>query len=123
MPAAFSLADVVVAPSLKPEPFGRVVVEAQAMGRAVVVAAHGAAIETVQHGVSGYLFTPGDAAALAETLAFVLSMTADERDNLGYWARAGVMEQYSAGAMQRATLSVYDELLQSRPGLPTWPTS
>ena len=123
MPAAFSLADVVVAPSLKPEPFGRVVVEAQAMGRAVVVAAHGAAIETVQHGVSGYLFPPGDAPALAETLAFVLSMGADERDNLGYWARAGVMEQYSAGAMQRATLSVYDELLRLRPGPPAWPIS
>jgi glycosyltransferase involved in cell wall biosynthesis len=123
MPAAFSLADVVVAPSLKPEPFGRVVVEAQAMGRAVVVAAHGAAMETVQHGISGYLFPPGDAEALAETLGFVLSMDRTDRDNLGYWARSGVMEQYSAGAMQRATLAVYDELLHTRPGSPTWRVS
>ena len=123
MPAAFSLADVVVAPSLKPEPFGRVVVEAQAMGRPVVVAAHGAAMETVQHGISGYLFPPGDAGALAETLGFVLSMDETERRNLGHWARSGVMEQYSAGAMQRATLAVYDELLRMRPEPPKWPIS
>ena len=123
MPAAFALADIVVVPSLKPEPFGRVVVEAQAMGRAVVVAAHGAAMETVQHGVSGYLFPPGDAEALADTLAHVLSMDATDRENLGYWARQGVQARYSTKAMQRATLAVYDELLPSRPGPPAWRAS
>ena len=114
MPAALALASVVVAPSLRPEPFGRIVVEAQAMGRPVVVAAHGAPMETVQHGVSGYLFAPGDAAALAETLRYVLSLDAEDRDNLAYWARAGVVERYSAERMQRATLAVYDELLGRR---------
>ncbi len=123
MPAALSLADVVVAPSLKPEPFGRVVVEAQAMGRAVVVAAHGAAMQTVQHGVSGYLFPPGDAEALADTLAHVLSMGQIDRDNLGHWARTGVQERYDVTAMQRATLAVYDELLAGRPGRPAWRAS
>ncbi len=121
MPAALALATVVVAPSLRPEPFGRIVVEAQAMGRPVVVAAHGAPMETVQHGVSGYLFPPGDSAALADTLSYVLSLDADDRDNLAYWARAGVVERYSAGRMQRATLAVYDELLvrrRCRPFLP-----
>ena len=120
MPAALSLADIVVAPSLKPEPFGRVVVEAQAMGCAVVVAAHGAAMQTVQHGVNGYLFPPGDAEALADTLAHVLSMGPTDRNNLGHWARAGVLERYSVASMQRATLAVYDELLALRPGRPAW---
>lgn len=123
MPAAFLLADVVVVPSLKPEPFGRVVVEAQAMGRAVVVAAHGGAIETVQHGTSGYLFTPGDAVALAGMVACVLALSPAERENLGHCARAGVTANYSAEAMQRATLAVYDELLRTRPGPPEWPAS
>ncbi len=120
MPAALSLADIVVAPSLKPEPFGRVVVEAQAMGCAVVVAAHGAAMQTVRHGVSGYVFPPGDAEALADTLAHVLAMDATDRGNLGYWARAGVLERYSVASMQRATLAVYDELLALRPGPSAW---
>ena len=120
MPAAFALADIVVAPSLKPEPFGRVVVEAQAMGCAVVAADHGAATQTVRHGVSGYVFPPGDAEALADTLAHVLSMNPTDRGNLGHWARAGVLERYSTASMQRATLAVYDELLGRRPGHPAW---
>ena len=37
MPAALMLADVVANPSIEPEPFGRTVIEAQAMGRPVVV--------------------------------------------------------------------------------------
>ncbi len=123
MPAAFALADVVVVPSLKPEPFGRVVVEAQAMGRPVVVAAHGGAMETVQHGVSGYLFPPGDARALAAALTHVLRLGREHLDDLGYWARTGVAEHYSTQAMQAATLAVYDELLAGRPGPPRWPAS
>ncbi|WP_428391317.1 glycosyltransferase family 4 protein [Lichenicoccus sp.] len=123
MPAAYGLADVVVVPSLKPEPFGRVVVEAQAMGKPVVVAAHGAAMETVQHGVSGYLFLPGDAASLAATLAHALTLDATDRGNLGHWARAGVAACYSTQAMQAAAIAVYDELLPGRPGAPAWRVS
>ena len=123
MPAAFALADLVVVPSLRPEPFGRVVVEAQAMGKPVVVAAHGAAMETVEHGVSGYLFPPGDAQALADTLRHVLGLDATDRANLAYWARAGVAAQYSTETMQAATLAVYGELLATRAGAPRWRAS
>ena len=42
MPAAYRLADVVVQPSLVPEGFGRVAVEAQAMGVPVVASDTGA---------------------------------------------------------------------------------
>ena len=54
MPAALMLADLVVNPSLEPEPFGRTVIEAQAMGRPVIVADHGGTAETVDHGVTGW---------------------------------------------------------------------
>jgi glycosyltransferase involved in cell wall biosynthesis len=120
MPAALALADIVVAPSLKPEPFGRVVVEAQAMERPVLVAAHGAAMETVQEGVSGLLFPPGDTGALIEQLCRLLSLDQAGRRALGERARAGVVARYSTRAMQRATLAVYDELLQARPARTAW---
>ena len=48
MPAAYMLADVVVSPSLRPEAFGRVPAEAQAMGRRAIAADHGGARETVR---------------------------------------------------------------------------
>jgi glycosyltransferase involved in cell wall biosynthesis len=113
MPAAFALADVVVMPSLRPEPFGRVVVEAQAMARPVVVAAHGAAMETVDHGRTGLLVPPNDATALAEAIRAVLDMKPADAAAMGAAARAGVLARYTTAAMQQATLAVYDELLDS----------
>lgn len=114
MPAAMMLADMVIVPSLRPEPFGRVVVEAQAMGRPVIVAAHGAALETVNDGMTGFAFPPNDAQALAACMHHVATMTAEERLALAWHARENVREHYSTQAMQYATLAVYDELLHTQ---------
>ncbi len=65
MAAAYMLADVVVSASTQPEGFGRVIIEAQAMGRPVIATAHGGAQETITPGDTGWLVPPGDAAALA----------------------------------------------------------
>ena len=111
MPAALALADVVVVPSLRPEPFGRAVVEAQAMQRVVLVAAHGAALETVEHGITGFGFPPGDARALAGLLRHALVLEPDHRDWLTANARSTVLAHYTTQAMQQATLDVYEELL------------
>jgi glycosyltransferase involved in cell wall biosynthesis len=111
MPAALMLADVVVSASLKPEPFGRVVIEAQAMGRPVVAFDHGGAAETVSDGVTGFLVPPGDATALAEAIARALDLSETERAELGWHARAAVLAGYTTAAMQTATLAVYREVL------------
>jgi glycosyltransferase involved in cell wall biosynthesis len=50
MPAAYMLATVAVCPSTDPEGFGRVPVEAQAMGRPVIASDHGGARETIVRG-------------------------------------------------------------------------
>ncbi|GAN68258.1 glycosyltransferase family 4 protein [Acetobacter orleanensis] len=111
MPAAMALATVVVIPSLRPEPFGRVVVEAQAMSRPVIVTAHGAALETVQHGMTGLSIPPGDIQALADAMTSVLLAPPDALHTMGEAARATVLARYTTHAMQQATLHVYDELL------------
>jgi glycosyltransferase involved in cell wall biosynthesis len=74
MPAAYKLSAVVVSASTAPEAFGRVAVEAQAMGRPVVATDHGGARETVAPGETGWLCPPGDAAALADALDAALSL-------------------------------------------------
>ncbi|MGI4975564.1 MAG: glycosyltransferase family 4 protein [Janthinobacterium lividum] len=111
MPAALMLADAVVSASLRPEPFGRVVIEAQAMGRAVVAAEGGGAAETIEPGVTGWRVPAGDAGALAATLSVVLGLGEGERAALGAQARAAVVAGFTAGRMQAATLGVYNELL------------
>ncbi|MDA8250628.1 MAG: glycosyltransferase family 4 protein, partial [Rhodospirillales bacterium] len=111
MPAALLLADVVVSASVEPEAFGRVVIEAQAMARPVIAAAHGGAAETIEHGATGLLVPPGDAAALGAALDRVLAMPAEARAALGARARDAVRANYTVAAMQAATLGVYREVL------------
>jgi glycosyltransferase involved in cell wall biosynthesis len=110
MAAAMMLADVVVCPSLKPEPFGRTVVEAQAMGRLVIAADHGGAAETVVAG-TGWRVPPNDSGALAAAIDSALGLPDEERANVAEAAQIHVQAHYTMQAMQRATLSVYAELL------------
>jgi len=110
MPAALMLADVVVHASTEPEAFGRVVIEAQAMGRPVIASDLGGPVETVEHGMTGWRVPPGDAGALAAAIEQVLELPAAVRADLGIRARAGVQRGYTVAAMQAATLAVYDEL-------------
>src|SRR5690242_1640270 len=111
MPAALMLADVVVHASTEPEAFGRVVIEAQAMGRPVVASDLGAPVETVEEGVTGWRVAPGDAGALAGAIELALALPGDEREALGARARAAVLRGYTVAAMQAATLDVYRELM------------
>lgn len=111
MPAALAAADVVVSASIRPEAFGRVVIEAQAMARPVVATAHGGAAETVEDGATGLLVPPNDPAALASALDRLLALPADERRALGDRARRTVLTRYSSAHMTQATLAVYRELL------------
>ncbi len=108
MPAAYKLASVVVSASTDPEAFGRVAVEAQAMGRPVIATDHGGARETVAHGQTGWLYPPGDAQALAEALDKALSLDASARAHMGMAGRARVASRFTVAAMQRATLDIYE---------------
>ena len=111
MPAGPALADIVVSASTEPEGFGRTVIEAQAMRRPIVATDHGGAAETVEHGVTGWRVTPGDPVALAAAIDRILALPAAERAAVGEAARQSVLARYTTAAMQRATLSVYAELL------------
>ncbi len=73
MPAAYMLANVVVSASTDPEGFGRVPIEAQAMGRAIIATNHGGAKETIIDSHTGWLVPPSDADALANAIDFALS--------------------------------------------------
>ena len=111
MPAAYAWSDAVIAPSLKPEPFGRAAIEAGAMGKPVIAAAHGGFAETIVDGETGLLVSPGDAAALAGAMAR-LAGDATLRQRLGDGAAARVKAVYSAEAMCDETLNVYRALLE-----------
>ena len=113
MPAAMMLADVVAMPSVQPEPFGRVAVEAQAMGRPVVAFAHGGAIESLLDQKTGWLATPGDVASLADALNSALSLIPSERAELAKIARQHMQKHFSKTQMCEKTLQIYQDLLDN----------
>jgi glycosyltransferase involved in cell wall biosynthesis len=108
MPAALALSDVVVHASTQPEAFGRVVIEAQAMGRPVIASDLGGPVETVRHGETGWRVRPNDAEALAAAIGVALDLAPGELAALGARARASVP---TVRAMQDATLDVYETVL------------
>ncbi len=115
MPAAYILADVVVSASLDPEAFGRVAVEAQAMGRPTIATDHGGARETLVHGETGWLTPPGDVRALAAALNEAIDIEPAAREALAARAMARARANFSKDGMCAATLAVYDELLAAGP--------
>ena len=112
MPVAYAAADLVISASTDPEAFGRVSAEAQAMQKLVVASNHGGSTETVLNGETGFLVTPGDADALANGIASVLAIPARERKQMGAKARTRIGRQFSARALQKATLKVYETALK-----------
>jgi glycosyltransferase involved in cell wall biosynthesis len=64
--------DLVVHCSVAPEPFGRVIVEAQLAGKPVIAARSGAPTEIIEDGVNGLLVTPGSAEELATAIRALL---------------------------------------------------
>ncbi len=90
--------DVMVHCSVEPEPFGRVVIEAMALG-VPVVAAHGGAIdEIINDGENGLMVPPCDAGALAAALALLLERP-ERAGVLGASARAVVERRFSMAGM------------------------
>lgn len=122
MQAAFLAANVVTVPSTEPEAFGRVAVEAQAMGTPVVVSELGAVPETVLSPPevrpelrTGWRVSPGDATALAEAVEVALALRPSARDALAERARRHVETHFSLERMVADTLDVYAALVQARP--------
>ena len=115
MPAAYMLSDVVVSASTDPEGFGRVIIEAQAMGRPVVATDHGGARETISPGVTGWLAHPSDPVSLAAAIAAALALDPAERTAFAHRARAHVAAEYTRETMCGRTIDVYEELLFPNP--------
>jgi glycosyltransferase involved in cell wall biosynthesis len=73
IPDVMNAWDIVVHASVRPEPFGRVILEGMLLGKPVIATAAGGVPELITHEQTGYLVPPGDAAALAAQLRQLLA--------------------------------------------------
>lgn len=111
MPATYQLAHFVVAPSVRPEAFGRVAIEAQASTKIIIATKIGGALETVIDEETGFLVEPFDSQALADTIDRVLEMSKEETEKFGLAGRKNVEENFSNDLMCQKTIEVYKKLL------------
>jgi glycosyltransferase involved in cell wall biosynthesis len=103
--------DIVVHASVKPEPFGRTIVEAMACGRAVVVAKAGGAVELFDDGVDALGVTPSSAEALATAL-MPLIVSPERREALARNARASAVERFSRSRLGPQVLKADRQFLR-----------
>jgi glycosyltransferase involved in cell wall biosynthesis len=101
--------DIVVHASVKPEPFGRTIVEAMACGRAVVVAKAGGAVELFDDGVDAIGVTPGSPEALAAALQPLVD-SAEDRAGLSSKARQSAVARFTRTRLGPDVLEDYRKL-------------
>jgi len=99
--------DVVVHASIEPEPFGLVIAEAMACGRAVVVSEAGGAVEVVTPGADALTHRPGDVGSLASAIR-ALASDAAKRAALGRAARQSAVRAFDRARLARELLTVYE---------------
>lgn len=102
----FRALDVVVHASTRPEPFGRVIVEAMACGRAVVASRGGGASELFDDGTSALGCPPGDPEALAAAL-IRLALDPGLRHRLGGAGRAAASARFDRARLAGEWARVY----------------
>ena len=111
IPAAMILGDIIVMPSITPEPFGRIIVEAQALGKIPIAFDHGGPSETIIDGKTGFLAEPISADSLAEKISLALSLKASKRKKMGDNSKKFVFKNFSHKRMCNLTLSLYKQCL------------
>lgn len=109
----FAEASVVVSPSVLPESFGLVVLEAMAYGRPVIASALGGPRELVVDGETGFLVTPGDDAALADAIERLVT-DPDLARRMGEAGRRRAAERFSLDVASTRFAALYEVLARPR---------
>lgn len=108
--------DIFVLPSIKPEPFGRVTVEAMTQGCAVIATNHGGTVELIEHGATGMLVPPGEPEPLATAITLLLS---DQplREKIGQAAAKHATRNFGLAGHGAQMRNVIDGMVAHRSGL------
>jgi len=112
IPAVMSALDLLAVPSLD-EPFGRVSIEAMAMGKPVVGSRVGGIPEAIVDGETGLLVPPKDSAALASAMIWLLEHPQRARQ-MGEAGRQRVEQQFTLEKTVRDTESLMSHVINRR---------
>lgn len=115
----YNAIDLLVLPSQK-EPFGRVLIEAMAMGKPVIASRSGGAVEVVEDGVSGILFTTDDCEELKNAILKIIN-NKDFACKIGNNGKERVSKLFSIEKHVKKIQDIYEELvMKNRNGIRKW---
>ncbi len=106
IPGLYQKADIVVFPSVWPEPFGRISVEAMASGTAVIGSKIGGISDTIAKGC-GILVTPGDVKELHDAIAKLIK-SKKLRNDMGKEGKAVARKRYAPEIVGKKLLRYYE---------------
>jgi len=109
---AYREAQVIIFPSLVEEPFGRVGIEAMAVGRPVVAFDVGGVREWLTHGETGFLVPRGDVKKMAEFTGLLLE-NHDLANRLGSTARERALSSFDRERMVSRWEQVLKEAIEN----------
>jgi len=111
MPLAYKISDLVISPSIEPEAFGRVVVEAQSMEKPIIASNIGGSNETITPDKTGFLFEAGNADSLSKKIVEVLNLDESSLKSVGIEGRKNITTKFNVEKMCFSTYSEYKKLL------------
>jgi glycosyltransferase involved in cell wall biosynthesis len=109
---SLAAADIVAVPSVWPEPFGIVGIEAMTFAKPVVAFESGGIPDWLEDGVTGFSVAVGDIDALAARIETLLQ-SARLRSEMGIHARARVLAEFSAESHLKGLTEVFNSAIDS----------
>ena len=111
MSLAYQVSDIVISPSIEPEAFGRVAVEAQSMEKLIIASNIGGSNETIINEKTGFLFEAGDASSLSKKIIQAITMDESSLKLMGKEGRKNVIKKFNVEKMCFSTYSEYKRLV------------
>jgi len=111
MALAYKVSDIVISPSIEPEAFGRVAVEAQSMEKLIIASNIGGSNETIINEKTGFLFEAGDVNSLSKKIIQAITMDESSLKLMGKEGRKNVIKKFNVEKMCFSTYSEYKRLV------------
>ena len=111
MALAYQVSDIIISPSIEPEAFGRVAVEAQSMEKLIIASNIGGSNETIVNEKTGFLFESGDVNSLSEKIIRAITMDETSLRLIGKEGRKNVIKKFNVEKMCFSNYSEYKRLL------------
>jgi glycosyltransferase involved in cell wall biosynthesis len=112
VPELMRAADIVIHPSVLPEPFGTTLLEAMMIGTPIVATDTGGSAEVLADGEAGILVPPGDSAALAAAIRAIIAKP-EEFETRVQHAKVRVRQNFAPGKMKGAIAEIIETVAAS----------